>query len=412
MNLIQLLWFMVWGGMFTGLYNVTDRMFQSPFAFFQGARAFLPLAAVYICLLLMILYRIKLPPVSSSVGLFFYYCLVGLVVSLLSPKMWTALYWGGLYLAPLLVVWVSCERDGPLKTLRSLIHINYFVAMAIIASLTPQAIAIARGAKPYSSYYDLALGLGQVTKNGVGRFAVIVILVTLVRILNTSKIKRYLLLLLLLPAGYLLMQTQSRTALLGLAVMSCMFVFLKGLKWQFILAGPAAAYVIWISGFKWRAQANLSMLLDLTGREFTWKQALDQVASSPFLGWGFHSDRILLEFQHMHNSYLHALIHSGIVGLFLFAGAWIAVWIVLMKKGVIHAIREKSGKDQAMLIESILIVGVLTSRSLFESTAAFYGVDLLFLLPAVAYLTVWVRQFYARKEETCASAHSYNVLSA
>ena len=410
--LIQVLWFMVWGGMFTGLYNVTEKMFDTPFAFFQGARAFLPLAALYVCLMMMILYRMKVPPVSSSLGWFFYYCLVGLFVSLLSPKMWVSLYWGGLFLAPLMACWVASNGESPLLRLRSIIHINYFVAMIIIATLIPQAVAIARGARAYSSYYDLAFGLGQVTKNGVGRFAVLVILVSLVRILNTSKLKRYALLLLLLPAGYLLMQTQSRTSLLGLAVMSCLFVLIKGLKWQFLFAGPAAAYIVWISGFKWRAQANLAMLIDLTGREYTWKQALDQVATSPFLGWGFHSDRILLDFQHMHNSYLHALLHSGAVGLILFICGWIAIWLLMMKKNVIQKIREKSGSEQAILIECFLIIGVLTSRSFFESTAAFYGVDLLFLVPALAYLTLWFKQTVDLKEKAYESTHTYHVLSA
>jgi O-antigen ligase len=403
---------MVWGGMFTGLYNVTAKMYDTPLAFFQGARAFLPLVAVYICLMMMILYRMRVPPVSSLLGLFFYYCLVGLMVSLMSPKMWTSLYWGGLFLAPLLVCWVASNGEEPLARLRNIIHINYFVAMIIIASLIPQALAIAKGERAYSSHYELVFGLGQVTKNGVGRFSVIVILFSLVRLLNTSKLIRYALLLLLLPAGFLLMQTQSRTALLGLAVMSCLFVLIRGLRWQFLLAGPAAAYVVWVSGFKWRAQANLAMLIDLTGREFTWKQALDQVAASPFLGWGFHSDRILLEFQHMHNSYLHALLHSGAVGLIFFVGGWIAIWFLLMRKNVIRKIREKSGSEQALLIECFLIVGVLTSRSVFESTAAFYGVDLLFLIPAVAYLTLWVKQTFAVKDKAYESTHTYHVLSA
>lgn len=412
MILIEGLWFMVWGGMFTGLYNATSRMFGSPFAFFQGARAFLPLAALYVALMMMIVYRMKVPPVSSPMGLFFYYCIVGLMVSLMSPKMWVSLYWGGLFLAPLMVCWVASNMEDPLASLKAIIYINYFVAMVIIASLIPQAVAIAKGLRPYSSYYDLAFGLGQVTKNGVGRFAVIVVLIALVRILNTSKLTRYGLLLLLLPAGYLLMQTQSRTALLGLAVLSILFVLIKGLKWQFLFAGPAAAYVVWVSGFEWRAHANLAMLLDLTGREFTWRQALEQVAASPFLGWGFHSDRILLEFQHMHNSYLHALLHSGAVGLVLFVGGWIAIWMLLAKKDVILKMRERRGADQSLLIECYLVVGVLTSRSFFESTAAFYGVDLLFLVPALAYLTLWIKQIYTVKEKAYESAHPHHVLSA
>jgi hypothetical protein len=38
------------------------------------------------------------------------------------------------------------------------------------------------------------------------------------------------------------------------------------------------------------------------------------------------------------------------------------------------------------------MVGFMTVRSFFESTAAFYGVDLLLLMPAMAYIQVWNRR--------------------
>ena len=44
--------------------------------------------------------------------------------------------------------------------------------------------------------------------------------------------------------------------------------------------------------------------------------------------------------------------------------------------------------DQALVMESIMIVGYMTARSLFESTAAFYGVDLLLVVPAMAFIVL------------------------
>jgi len=37
----------------------------------------------------------------------------------------------------------------------------------------------------------------------------------------------------------------------------------------------------------------------------------------------------------------------------------------------------------------VLILGFLSARSVFESTAAFYGVDLLLFVPAVCFLYQW-----------------------
>ncbi len=43
-------------------------------------------------------------------------------------------------------------------------------------------------------------------------------------------------------------------------------------------------------------------------------------------------------------------------------------------------------------MQSVLIIGFLTGRSFFESTAAFYGVDLLLLVPAIAFIWTWSRE--------------------
>mgnify|MGYP006863139408 CR=1 FL=1 len=44
---------------------------------------------------------------------------------------------------------------------------------------------------------------------------------------------------------------------------------------------------------------------------------------------------------------------------------------------------------QRLLMQSVLILGFLTARSFFESTAAFYGVDLLLVVPAVCFIYQW-----------------------
>jgi len=38
------------------------------------------------------------------------------------------------------------------------------------------------------------------------------------------------------------------------------------------------------------------------------------------------------------------------------------------------------------------LLGFLTVRGFFESTAAFYGVDLLLFIPAMAYIYLWAKR--------------------
>jgi O-antigen ligase len=232
--------------------------------------------------------------------------------------------------------------------------------------------------------------LGSITKNGAGRFALIVIIIAMVRILTGHKKKRFLWVVIAAPAGYLLMQTQSRTALLGLAVVTILIVMIRKMRWQLLLIGPVSAYILWTSGYKWRAQQELARIFELTGREMTWQDAIVMIKQSPMLGWGFHADRILLDAQHIHNSYIHALIHSGILGTLCFVGAILLFWYMVIRNNVFSRINDAAESEKPFLIESILILGALTSRSFFESTAAFYGVDLLLFLPALAYVTYWM----------------------
>lgn len=393
MNLILILWLSVWGGMYTGTYNITAEMWSDTFAFFQSVRAFLPLLAVYVCILWIFLLRMKIPAFSNPLGLLLYYGILGIFVSILSPKFLVALFWGGLFISPILVLWIVMNKENHLDHIGTLIYVNYFIVTLIVLSLLPQVIRISTGKAEMGALFNLPFKLGGLTKNGAGRYALVLIVIGFVRFLNNEKKSRYVFLALLFPAIYLIALTQSRTALLGLGVVSVIFVFIKGLKWHFFLIGPVSAYVIYLSGYKWRAQEQLAKLISLSGRELTWKEAIEMVRESPLLGWGFHSDRILLDFHHMHNSYLHALIHSGIIGMIIFVAAWISIWKIILNTHILKKLRECEGAEHVLLMESVLIIGFLSVRSLFESTAAFYGVDLLLFVPAVAYIYYWSLQY-------------------
>ena len=392
LSLPVFLWFMLWGGLFTGLYNVTGEMFSSPLAFFQGARALLPLLALYICLMWMLLKGAKVPSFSNPVGFFFYYCAVGLAVSFFSPEKLTALYWGGAYLAPVLVVWIVLSGEDILERMRKVLFVNYAASFLIFMLLLPDIYGYGFSGKMRFMFYELPFGLGEMRANGVARFALVLLIISGVRLLSQKNVWRYLWAVPLILSTYTLMQTQSRTALLGLVVAGVLLVYIMGLRWQFLFLGPAAAYVLWRAGFQERGHGSLERLVNLTGRQLTWQQAVVEIKKSPFLGWGFHADRILLDSQHMHNSYLHAMLHGGIVGLVFFAAAVFSIWYVILKENVLKRIKKADEVNRPFLIESVLIIGFLSSRSLFESTAAFFGVDLLLFIPAAAYIYVWAKR--------------------
>ena len=386
-----LLWGMAWGGVFTGLYNLVPLpSLSSPMAVFQGARALLPVAATYVCVLWALASQARFRFSWTSLGFFVFYGALGLTTSLLfSPDPATAVYWASAYLAPLLVTWFIVARPEPLRILRTIVRVNGAIILTLMLAVLPEAYRFGFGRSTRYEVYNMPFGLGEVRANGVGRYALIVLIMAVVSLATSKSKARFLWLPLTVPAVVILMQTQSRSALLGLAVASTLFVVIWGVDLRFLLVGPAAAYVIWVSGVTWRAKGLLGSLVFLTGRENTWKLGLERIGESPFFGWGFHADRLLINEQHMHNSYLHAGIQAGVPGALLFAAGVVVLWAFLWKSGVLRRIRTAEAPDQALLMTSVLICGFLSARSIFESTAAFYGVDLLLFVPAVAYLYQW-----------------------
>jgi len=90
-------------------------------------------------------------------------------------------------------------------------------------------------------------------------------------------------------------------------------------------------------------------------------------------------------------AYLHSLIQTGVFGAALFCGALVGIWLVVGRQHLFRRACAAPGADNVRLTESIAILGFLSARSFFESTAAFYGVDLLLLVPVLAYLQFWCR---------------------
>lgn len=330
----------------------------------------------------------------SPTAFLVYYGLAGLLSSIfLSPSSSIALYWTLNYLSCFFVFSVIQGRDKLWVNLRAVLFINYLISFFLLLSIFPEALRLGISNSPPGQAYHLPLNLGDMLVNGAGRFAVVAIIISLVRFTTAGAKRKMLWLPVGIPAVFIVLQAKSRSALLGLAICGVLFIVLRGLDLKYlILLLPANAYGLWLSGYKWRARGSIEALIALTGRQNTWKRGLELFRHSPFLGSGFHADRLMLQFEHMHNSYFHALVQSGIFGFVCFLAALIGIWSFIIKSGLVRRARQIQGPDQPFLIESLLIIAFLTARSFFESTAAFYGVDLLLLVPAIFYVYAWIQE--------------------
>ena len=104
-------------------------------AFITGVRAFFPILAGYLALLIILpFWRIE-RAVSEQSNLgwplrsVFIYGLIGLSFFFLSPDPPVALYWAAMYLSVPLVIWAVLNQAKEDERLKLLIHINWIIAI-------------------------------------------------------------------------------------------------------------------------------------------------------------------------------------------------------------------------------------------------------------------------------------------
>jgi len=128
---------------------------------------------------------------------------------------------------------------------------------------------------------------------------------------------------------------------------------------------------------------ELKKIATLTGRTTgVWNDSINLFFSSPVLGYGFQSDRIFLNGQHAHNSIIHALIQTGLLGSIPFVLAF-ALTIISLFYLFKNSLLDK--KEKIFLIEISAVFVFILIRSITESFT-YYSADFLFLAPIIAYI--------------------------
>jgi len=394
MILPAVLWMLVWAGIYSDVSKFRwESLLQSPFSFALALRPFLPIVAFALGLLVLgKSERVTLVLSRGPILALALYGLVGGFFFFLSPDPFLSVYWAALFFSAVFVAWILVNQENPERQAMTLMDVNTAVILVlVIFYLFGPLWPILRGA-PNPRLYQLPFGLGIQTANGVGRFAGVLALVSLSRLRQPEIIKRALWLGLFGVSVLSLALSESRTAMLGFIAGSLLIV-VANRKWSWLIAGvPAVFYFLYKAWFVWRFKGSIENAFFLTGRETTWRKALGLSLRSPLLGHGFHADRLMLEGEHVHMAYLHSLIQSGVLGAVLFTGAFVGLWVIIVKNRVIQRTARVGGIQNFLLTESLAVLGFLAARSFFESTAAFYGVDLLFLVPCMAYIQIWVER--------------------
>jgi N-acetylglucosaminyldiphosphoundecaprenol N-acetyl-beta-D-mannosaminyltransferase len=130
---------------------------------------------------------------------------------------------------------------------------------------------------------------------------------------------------------------------------------------------------------------SIASILTLSGRtNGVWRDALDLLLGSMMVGRGFQADRYFLSGQHAHNTLIHALIQTGILGTIPFVCALLITLFFLFK---LLKNPKIEGSQRIFLLGVAGVLAFLFLRGVTESLA-FYSADWLFAAPLVAYIQV------------------------
>lgn len=311
----------------------------------------------------------------------------------------TSLYWAGAFVSALLVVALLEHSPHAADDAAVLMRMTWLAVVAVAF------ILLLQGFLRFGLWEDLVSGLTVrlyatypqpfspaflINSNGAGRFAAVGLLVLLLHLTLPA------------PGWRKAAFTGAAAALLLLLAASKS----RGAIAAFLGAAALGAFLRWGLG---RRQAYVGGLLLLAGvvmfrdylagvflrdwgqprfwtfagRADHWQEDLELVRASPVVGWGFFSDHIL-DYPHAHNAFVQSLMHAGIGGAILFVAAWVWAWKGLARAGLRDRFRALSLARRTTLMEASMILAFLTIRSLVESSGAFFGIDLLLLLPVLA----------------------------
>jgi len=389
--LIGLIWLLVWGAFSSagplGISEVVNA--EGAYNIFNSIRSYVPFFAVFLSFLFLTSKRPKETfKIRTHIAFLTLYGIIGLTGSLLSPFEAISVYWALVFLCVPLTGWLITGYGNSLEKTEILLQTNWIIAFLFVIYLSLGPLRPYIMGKPLPDFYIFPGGIARITQNGVGRYAGVAAIIAFSRIRQRCSFRKRIGWILLLALSLnLLSVSQSRTALFGFAGGVVIILISFRLQWIAFFA-PVFAFIIYLSGFLWAMHGTWEALFFLSGRGVTWSRGLEVFSRSPFVGFGFHADRYLMQMHHMHNAFLHSLVQSGIFGTIFFIGAFYGIWFVVVKNNLIKKSMDISNVRNIYLSESLAVLAFLTLRSFFESTAAFYGADLFFIVPVLIYIHI------------------------
>jgi len=346
---------------------------------------------------------------KGPVKLWLIYGLISLGICINSPKPLDATYWAINYISAIAVVTVFLLGENRLSQVIRLNYLSWLltaVLLIILVFVSRDVLFVDYRYGWITGYgvvnrMDVAVSVAMSRSSGMARFAVIPGIIAFVLLFTGSGLKRFFWIIPFVLSVVLIWFMQSRGAILGFAfAMAFVLLFVGPRSRLFALIGMITVGLIHFSDLMPPQMARYvknhfyrglthEELMTLTGRTRTWKKAWRQIKKSPVFGRGPQSDRYFIR-EHVHNTYLYALLQSGMVGAAAFLGGLVWAW-VLFFKAILRKTADRLGQ-QVFFLQIGGMLAFFTVRSIPEVCGAMFGVDLMLMLPVLAYLGALARE--------------------
>jgi len=403
--LTSVLCVLVWSGYNTSIYLFLDPFFpRSLTHFVHGVRAFFPILAGLIAAGRLAARR-SFPQYLSSgpLMLLLFYGAIGLASSIcVSTQPIPAAYWALEYISVIIVVMAVASGPEPEAHLARFISVNWACCAAICIGLLVgiplfgggalgQTAGSPLGVMAYGKVNDM-MGMAGTRNTGFGRFAGIVLMVGLAKLLHDRRDKKTLLtwVPLTLAAGLALLLSQARTSWVAVVVATMVLLARAPTRWRvpLVMTAVLALRLVWLSGFGHGFLLYLTrgkgIDPTLSGRTATWAQGWGALQQSPWVGLGFWADRYFLAGWNIHNTYLQALLQSGLLGIIPFLVALVWVWIVVLR----FYSSKPAAEASSLPAELLGVMTFFTIYSLTEISYSFYSVGWIAMAPLFAHVQV------------------------
>jgi len=398
-----ILWVCLWMNLNTGFWNLQHPNGAADWLLF--IRAALPFAVLPLACLVLLSGRKFHLPWSSPSRLLMWYGLAAVIGTIFSPSPMASLYWSITFLATILAAWTFIDARDPVGSTRQLLLVTWvgaFIVAAIIAHQSSNVI-FGSGASGYGSIMSATEGLSR--SSGVARWAAVPGLVCLIRAYHT---RRPILIAMFLGfaaiAFFIVYRMQSRGAVFGsvAALLFALVISSRMRRYALPFAILAIAVILLVDSpatvsdkittYLERGQTE-EAFISMTGRTRAYNHGMAAFKDSPLFGYGQWADRLIIH-EHVHNSYLSALMNAGIVGGIPYLASWITGWILFFR------IQKRSAQlrpeNRICLLEAGTVMMFFTVRAIPETTTAEFSVDLLVMAAVYVYLEILAASMVSR----------------